>query len=162
MPTIQIRIDDQTKTASAALFEQLGITMSDAINMFLRQVVMRGEIPFTISVPGRQETRKEIIENDALVDALRRYKTVNNKSDFDIIQTEPFIHAVETLVSNKNMRITLQEKAVKVRLNFKGNEYVLDYNLTEPDNVFILARRDRKLLVKDCNLTNIRETLERF
>jgi len=28
VPTIQIRTDDKTKTASTALFEQLGITMS--------------------------------------------------------------------------------------------------------------------------------------
>lgn len=79
MPTIQVRIDDQTKTASMALFEQLGITMSDAINMFLRQSIMRGEIPFTLSVPAKLENYNEITENEAFIDALRRYKTINNK-----------------------------------------------------------------------------------
>ena len=30
MPTIQVRTDDRTKTASTALFQRLGITMSDS------------------------------------------------------------------------------------------------------------------------------------
>ncbi|MDR0451210.1 MAG: type II toxin-antitoxin system RelB/DinJ family antitoxin, partial [Treponema sp.] len=30
MPTIQFRTDDQTKAASTALFDRLGITMSEA------------------------------------------------------------------------------------------------------------------------------------
>lgn len=162
MPTIQIRTDDQTKTASAALFDQLGITMSEAINLFLRQSIMRGGIPFSLTVSGKTETSAEILENEPLIDALKRYKAINGKSDYDITRTEPFLRVIETLDSAKSMRITLQENAVKVRLNYKGNDFVFDYNFDEPDSVFILSRRDGKLIVKDCNLTGIPETLERF
>ena len=162
MPTIQVRTDDQTKIASTALFERLGITMSDAINMFLRQAVMRGEIPFPLSITEKQETGAEIFENEALVDALKRYKSINNKDDYDIAKPEPFFRAVETLDSVKSMRVTLQENAVKIRLKFKGEDFVLDYNFEEPDSVFILSRRDGKLFVKDCSLSGISETLECF
>jgi hypothetical protein len=79
-----------------------------------------------------------------------------------IAKTEPFFRAVETLDSGKNMRITLQENAVKIRLNYKGDDFVLDYNFEEPDNVFILSRKNGKLHVKDCNLSGISETLEHF
>jgi DNA-damage-inducible protein J len=160
MPTIQVRTDDRTKTASTALFERLGITMSDAINLFLRQAVMRGGIPFPLTVTGSQGA--EILENEALVDALKRYKSVNGRDDFDIAKTEPFFRAIETFNSDKSVRITLQETSVKVRLNFKGEDFVLDYNFEEPDNVFILSRREGKLIVKDCNLSEIFGTLERF
>ena len=160
MPTIQVRTDDQTKNASAALFERLGINMSDAINMFLKQAVMRGGIPFPLTVTGRQGT--EILDNEALVDALKRYKSVNGRDDFDIAKTEPFFRAIEAFNSDKSARITLQENAVKIRLNFKGKDFVLDYNFEEPDSVFILSRRDGKLIVKDCNLSAISETLEHF
>ena len=115
-----------------------------------------------LNVTGSQGTGVEILENEALVDALKRYKSVNGRDDFDIAKTEPFFRAVRTLDSGKSMRITLQENAVKVRLNFKGEEYVLDYNFEEPDSVFILSRRGEKLFVKDCNLNGISETLERF
>jgi hypothetical protein len=94
--------------------------------------------------------------------AVKRYKSVCGKDDFDIAKTEPFLRVVESLDSEKSMRITLQENAVKVRLNFKGEDYVLDYNFQEPDSVFILSRRNGKLFVKDCNLSEIPKTLERF
>jgi len=163
MPTIQVRTDDKTKNASIAIFDKLGITMSEAINLFLRQSIMRGGIPFTLTVPETHKTNTEIADNEALVDAIRRYKSVNGKNDFDISKAEPFLRAVENLgIANKDMRITLQENAVKVRLNHNGKDYVLDYNFEEPENVFILTRKDEKLIVKDCNLTGIRETLGNF
>jgi DNA-damage-inducible protein J len=162
MPTIQVRTDEGTKTASTALFERLGITMSDAINLFLRQAVMRGGIPFTLSVPKEFEAANDILNNEALVDALRRYKAVYNKADFDISKVEPFLRVIETLGTQITPRITLQEEAVKIKLNFNGREYVLDYNFGEPDSVFILSRKDGKLIVKDCELSGISKTLELF
>jgi DNA-damage-inducible protein J len=162
MPTIQVRTDDQTKTASTALFKQLGITMSDAINLFLRQSIMRGEIPFALSVRREFDLATDALSGEALVDALRRYKAVNDRTDFDITKAEPFLRAVEVLGTQIAKRITLQERAVKIRLSFKGREYVLDYNFDEPGSVFILSRKDGKLMVKDCELSSISKTLELF
>ena len=51
MPTIQIRTDETTKVQSSAIFGTLGITMSDAINMFLRQSILQGGIPFELKIP---------------------------------------------------------------------------------------------------------------
>jgi DNA-damage-inducible protein J len=55
MPAIQVRIDEATKTQSNAIFQHLGITMSDAINMFLRQSVLRGGLPFELTIPSYNE-----------------------------------------------------------------------------------------------------------
>jgi len=163
MPTIQVRTDDNTKNASTVIFNKLGITMSEAINLFLRQSIIRGGIPFTLTVPETHKTNTEIADNEAFVDAIRRYKTVNGKNDFDISKAESFLLAVESLgIADKDKRITLQESSVKVRLNYNDRDYVLDYNFEESENVFILTRKDGKLIVKDCNLTSIRETLEKF
>jgi DNA-damage-inducible protein J len=160
MPTIQVRTDDQTINASTAIFDKLGMTMSEAVNLFLRQAVMRGGIPFALTVPETHKANTETTENETLVDAMKRYKSVNGKSDFDIAKTEPFFRALENLNTVKeNMRITLQDKAVKVRLSHKSRDYVLDYNFDEPDNVFILTRIDGKLFVKDCNLSGIEPVL---
>ena len=51
MSTIQFRTDEATKTHSNAIFQHLGITMSDAINMFLRQSILRGGLPFELTIP---------------------------------------------------------------------------------------------------------------
>jgi antitoxin component of RelBE/YafQ-DinJ toxin-antitoxin module len=136
--------------------------MSEAINLFLRQSIMRGGIPFSLNVPKELEKNNDVSDDEALVDALRRYKAVNNKTDFDITKAEPFLRAIEALGTQTAKRITLQEEAVKIRLSFNGREYVLDYNFEEPDSVFILSRKGGKLLVKDCDLSGISRTLELF
>ena len=56
MSTIQFRTDEATKTQANAIFNHLGITMSDAINMFLRQSILRGGLPFELTIPKFNET----------------------------------------------------------------------------------------------------------
>jgi DNA-damage-inducible protein J len=76
MPTIQFRTDDATKTQSVEIFQQLGITMSDAINMFLRQSILYGGIPFALKVPRYNEATETVIRecDEALANGkLRRY-----------------------------------------------------------------------------------------
>ena len=51
MPTIQFRTDEATKVECSALFNQLGLTMSDAINLFLRQTLLHNGLPFEIKIP---------------------------------------------------------------------------------------------------------------
>lgn len=50
IPT-QIRIDTDLKKQASELFSTLGMDMSSAVNIFLKQCVLRGGIPFTIEVP---------------------------------------------------------------------------------------------------------------
>jgi hypothetical protein len=82
--------------------------------------------------------------------------------DFDIAKAEPFLRVIRALGSQIEPRLTLYEDAVKVRLNYKGREYVIDYHFEEPDSAFILSRKDDKLFVKDCTLAEIAKTLELF
>lgn len=49
---IYTRVDPETKEQAEAILNQLGIPMSNAIGMFLRQIVMRRGIPFDITVPA--------------------------------------------------------------------------------------------------------------
>jgi DNA-damage-inducible protein J len=46
--TIQIRTDVEVKAAVDSIFARLGITMSDGINIFLRQVQIHQGFPFEI------------------------------------------------------------------------------------------------------------------
>jgi antitoxin component of RelBE/YafQ-DinJ toxin-antitoxin module len=136
--------------------------MSEAINLFLRQSIMRGGIPFTLNVPPEHEPGNEVLDDEAVIDALRRYKVVNNNADLDITSAEPFLQAIRALGSQVSPRLTFYEDAVKVRLSCSGRDFVIDYNFEEPNSVFILSRKDGKLFVKDCSLTDIAKTLELF
>ena len=53
VPT-QIRIDREIKAQATALFASLGLDMSSAVNLFLRQCVLRRGIPFPIEMPKNE------------------------------------------------------------------------------------------------------------
>ena len=50
MAQVNIRIDDDIKERADSLFSELGLNMTTAVNMFVRQVVRQGGIPFSITV----------------------------------------------------------------------------------------------------------------
>ena len=51
----QIRIDTTVKEEATVLFSSLGLDMSSAVNIFLRQCLLRGGLPFTIELPKYNE-----------------------------------------------------------------------------------------------------------
>lgn len=56
-----LRLDAETKHAAYEVFEKVGLKPAQAVNLFLKQVVLVNGIPFPISVPN-EETRKAIEE----------------------------------------------------------------------------------------------------
>lgn len=47
---ISIRMDSELKTQAEALFGELGMNITTAFNIFVRQAVREGKIPFDISL----------------------------------------------------------------------------------------------------------------
>ena len=60
MAQVNIRMDDSLKNRADALFEELGLNMTTAITMFIRQAVRQGAIPFAVSVEPEAEYREWI------------------------------------------------------------------------------------------------------
>ena len=56
---IHARIEPKLKKDVEKIFKQIGLSMSDAINMFLKQVKMNDGIPFEVRIPNK-ETRKAL------------------------------------------------------------------------------------------------------
>lgn len=48
---VYTRVDPETKEQAEAILNQLGIPMSNAIGMFLKQIVMQRGIPFDMKLP---------------------------------------------------------------------------------------------------------------
>ena len=46
-----IRLDSDTKEIAAEVFKQYGMSLSDGINLFCKQVAMTHSIPFELKVP---------------------------------------------------------------------------------------------------------------
>ena len=52
-PTTTIRIDLSVKEKANAVFDEIGITLSTAVNSFLKKVVAEGRIPFDINLKNQ-------------------------------------------------------------------------------------------------------------
>ena len=57
--TIRARVEVGLKAAAEGIFGELGLSSSDAIRLFYRQVVLRRGLPFDVAVPN-EETRRAI------------------------------------------------------------------------------------------------------
>lgn len=57
--TISIRIDEEVKKNSEILFNELGMNLSSAVNIFLRQAIREQAIPFNISINEEEKAFKD-------------------------------------------------------------------------------------------------------
>lgn len=70
---IHVRIDEQVKARAAETLAEMGLSVSDAVRVFLMRVAAEKQLPFTLKVPNA-ETREAMIE--ARVMARARFATV--------------------------------------------------------------------------------------
>ena len=79
---INARVEKDLKTKAEKVLRHVGVKTSDAITMFLRQVVLRRGLPFDVRVPNA-ETRRAIaeLENPAKRAKLKSYKTTRDLLD---------------------------------------------------------------------------------
>lgn len=59
--TLHIRVNESVKDSAEATLSTLGMSISEAVNMFLCQVSLVGGIPFEVKLPG---TERMITESD--------------------------------------------------------------------------------------------------
>jgi DNA-damage-inducible protein J len=50
MAQVNVRIDDDVKEQAERLFGELGMNFSTAVNVFIRQAVRQGGLPFAVTV----------------------------------------------------------------------------------------------------------------
>ena len=56
---VTIRVDRDLKEAADDLFDELGLSFTSAVNVFLRQALREGRIPFEITRTPRVEQTSE-------------------------------------------------------------------------------------------------------
>ncbi len=69
---LHVRVDEETKRRATAALELMGLSISEAVRVFLHRVAVEQAIPFAIKVPNAA-TRAAMEEARALSDA--RYAT---------------------------------------------------------------------------------------
>ena len=89
MAQMNIRIDDDLKVSAEALFSNLGLNVSTAVTMFIRQAVRQGGIPFEIT------TRVDPFWNEANQAHLKRVIGDLNAGKGLIVKTMEELEAME-------------------------------------------------------------------
>lgn len=66
--TLHIRVEPDVKSNVEKTLDQLGLTTTEAINIFLKQILLTGGLPFEIRIP-RYNTETEIAmkESDDII-----------------------------------------------------------------------------------------------
>ena len=77
---LNIRTDKEVKQAAEKLFEALGINMSTAVNMFLRQAIRENGIPFELKLNTPNSTTALAVEEGR---SIAYDKTVKGYTDMD-------------------------------------------------------------------------------
>ena len=68
--TIRARIEPRLKQEVEKLFKEVGLTTTEAINLFYRQVKLRNGLPFNVVIPNKT-TEKVFKDTDAKRNLIR-------------------------------------------------------------------------------------------
>lgn len=80
--TIQVRIDPEIKKEAELIINDMGFTLSSAIQLFLAQVVQKREIPFKITAHNPNwRTRTAIKDAERMMKHPDRYPTYSRHED---------------------------------------------------------------------------------
>jgi DNA-damage-inducible protein J len=80
MTMLHVRVDDRTKEQATTALEAMGLSVSEAVRVFLRRVAVEQAIPFAVKVPNattraameeaRAMSRARFANGTALLDGL--------------------------------------------------------------------------------------------
>lgn len=82
MPQIAVRVDDELKKEATAIFNELGLDMSTAVKLFLKQSVLTRSIPFKLDLYEREYTKEEVEQAKKDIQRLVKEKSKLVKLDF--------------------------------------------------------------------------------
>lgn len=77
--SMNIRMDSEVKKQAEELFSEIGMNMTTAINIFLKQAIRQNGIPFELKINVPNEiTKKALIDAENGVDMYGPYDTVED------------------------------------------------------------------------------------
>ena len=92
--SLNVKIDRDVKAEADNMFNSMGMTLSTAINIFVRQAVKERAIPFTISAePSKQSIDSGFLLREALKEA-QDQAVINGTSEITLNEINDIISEV--------------------------------------------------------------------
>ena len=82
---VHARVDERVKAEAAATLATMGLSVSDAVRVFITRVVAEQQIPFAIKVPNAV-TRAAMTEMDVMIKAQKPARFANGKLAIDYLE----------------------------------------------------------------------------
>lgn len=101
MATISTRVDDKTKNEAEYVANEIGVSLSTAINIFLKQFIANNGFPFNVVAPSKP-VNSPIVDVDLLDTSVK--KAISNPNNSGIS------HQFTYLDPNTNKPITITQK----------------------------------------------------
>jgi len=73
---LYVRVEPEVKESAENILTQLGIPMSNAVGMFLKQVILRRGIPFDVTLPAQPLDISTLTESEFHAELDRGYTDV--------------------------------------------------------------------------------------
>jgi DNA-damage-inducible protein J len=81
---VHIRIEERLKEEAGEALAAMGLSMSDAVRVFLTRVAAEKQLPFSVKVPNI-ETRTAMIEANSIINS-KKLKFKNSQELFDDLE----------------------------------------------------------------------------
>ena len=87
---INVRTEPDTKSGAEAVYSRFGLSLSDAINVFLHMSIMEGGFPFSVKQPRlNRETELAMMEARDIISGRQEAKRYASAKDlFDDLDAE--------------------------------------------------------------------------
>ena len=82
MAIVQFKVDDDLKLRASSLYEKLGLDLSSALCIFMKQSVIDGKLPFSVDYGSPNETTRAAImeaeEMEKNPDSCQTFTSIND------------------------------------------------------------------------------------
>ncbi len=81
---VNVRVAPDTKAEAERIFAELGLSTSEAVNLFLRQVILRRGLPFDVRLPNEETLaalREDVSQLPGYEDAAHLIEDALNEAD---------------------------------------------------------------------------------
>lgn len=78
---INVMVDSETKEQATEILKEVGLSMSTAINMFLKQVINHDGLPFEVGRKPNEDTLRALREAQDIIDNPDKYPAYHSREE---------------------------------------------------------------------------------